>query len=54
MELKFELLPIPVSDVDRAKAFYLQCGFIEDVDVRIADGVRFIQLTPLDPLARSA
>lgn len=46
MEMKLELVPLPVSDVDRAKAFYLQSGFIEDVDVQIADGVRFIQLTP--------
>ena len=46
MDMKLELVPLPVSDVDRAKAFYLQSGFLEDVDVQIADGVRFIQLTP--------
>jgi predicted enzyme related to lactoylglutathione lyase len=46
MEMKLELVPMPVSDVDRAKEFYLQSGFIEDVDVQIAEGVRFIQLTP--------
>lgn len=45
--MKLELLPIPVADVDRAKAFYLhQVGFVEDVDVRPADGVRVVQLTP--------
>lgn len=46
MDMKLELLPLPVSDVDRAKAFYVQCGFVEDVDIQIADGVRFVQLTP--------
>ncbi|MCU1669769.1 MAG: glyoxalase [Blastococcus sp.] len=45
--MKLELVPIPVSDVDRAKSFYTeQLGFIEDVDVRPADGVRVVQLTP--------
>ena len=47
MDMKLELVPIPVTDVDRAKAFYIaQLGFAEDVDVRPADGVRFVQLTP--------
>jgi predicted enzyme related to lactoylglutathione lyase len=47
MDMKLELVPIPVSDVDRAKSFYTeQLGFIEDVDVRPADGVRVVQLTP--------
>lgn len=45
--MKLELLPIPVTDVDRAKAFYTDnVGFNEDVDVRPADGVRIVQLTP--------
>jgi predicted enzyme related to lactoylglutathione lyase len=44
--MKLELVPIPVSDVDRAKAFYEQLGFLVDVDVRPADGVRVVQLTP--------
>jgi predicted enzyme related to lactoylglutathione lyase len=45
--MKLELVPIPVSDVDRAKSFYTeQLGFIEDVDVRPAEGVRVVQLTP--------
>ena len=46
MDMKLELVPIPVSDVDRAKAFYEQLGFDVDVDVRPADGVRVVQLTP--------
>lgn len=47
MQMKLELVPIPVSDVDRAKAFYRDClGFDEDVDVRPAEGVRVVQLTP--------
>ena len=47
MDMKLELVPIPVSDVDRAKAFYAeQLGFVVDVDVRPADGVRIVQVTP--------
>ena len=47
MEMKFELVPIPVADVDRAKTFYTeQLGFVADVDVQPADGVRVVQLTP--------
>jgi predicted enzyme related to lactoylglutathione lyase len=46
MEMKLELVPVPVTDVDRAKAFYQKVGFVEDVDVRPADGVRVVQLTP--------
>ena len=42
-----ELVPVPVSDVDRAKAFYSdRLGFHVDVDVRPAGGVRVVQLTP--------
>ena len=42
-----ELVPVPVSDIDRAKAFYSErLGFQLDVDVRPADGVRVVQLTP--------
>ena len=45
--MKLELVPLPVADVDRAKAFYLDVlGFVEDVDVRPAPGVRVVQLTP--------
>jgi predicted enzyme related to lactoylglutathione lyase len=47
MEMKLELVPVPVADVDRAKAFYADTlGFVLDVDVRPADGVRVVQLTP--------
>lgn len=47
VRMKLELVPIPVSDVDRAKAFYVErLGFVEDVDVRPAEGVRVVQLTP--------
>jgi predicted enzyme related to lactoylglutathione lyase len=45
--MKLELVPIPVSDVDRAKAFYAdELGFVVDVDVRPADGIRVVQVTP--------
>ena len=47
MDMKLELVPLPVSDVDRAKAFYAErLGFVVDVDVRPAEGVRVVQLTP--------
>ena len=47
MDMKFELVPVPVTDVDKAKAFYAdQVGFHLDVDVRPAEGVRVVQLTP--------
>jgi predicted enzyme related to lactoylglutathione lyase len=45
--MKLELVPIPVADVDRAKAFYAdRLGFVVDVDVRPTDGVRVVQVTP--------
>ncbi len=47
MEMKLELIPIPVGDVDRAKAFYVEkVGFSVDVDVRPVGGVRVVQMTP--------
>ena len=47
MNMKLELVPIPVTDVDRAKAFYVdRLGFVADVDVAPAEGVRVVQLTP--------
>jgi len=47
MDLKLELITIPVSDVDRAKAFYIdQVGFNADYDHRVSDTLRFVQLTP--------
>jgi len=46
MDMKLELVNVPVSDVDRAKAFYEQVGFHADHDQRVSDEVRFVQLTP--------
>jgi catechol 2,3-dioxygenase-like lactoylglutathione lyase family enzyme len=47
MDWKLELVAIPVSDVDRAKAFYTeQAGFHADHDHRVSDEIRFVQLTP--------
>lgn len=47
MEWKLELVAIPVSDVDRAKAFYAEkVGFNVDHDHSVSDEVRFVQLTP--------
>ena len=47
MEMKLELVFVPVSDVDRAKAFYTeQIGFNADHDHRVQPGLRFVQLTP--------
>ena len=45
--LKLELVAVPVSDVDRAKAFYVdQVGFVADVDQTVSEDIRFVQLTP--------
>lgn len=45
--MKLELVPVPVSDVDRAKKFYVeQAGFNADGDFTIGEGIRFVQLTP--------
>jgi predicted enzyme related to lactoylglutathione lyase len=47
MDWKLELVAVPVSDVDRAKAFYTeQVGFNADHDHRVSDEMRFVQLTP--------
>lgn len=47
MDFKLELVIVPVSDVDRAKAFYVdQAGFNADHDFTVSDEVRFVQLTP--------
>ncbi len=47
MKMKLELVPVPVTDVDRAKSFYVeQVGFQVDLDVRPHDAVRIVQLTP--------
>jgi catechol 2,3-dioxygenase-like lactoylglutathione lyase family enzyme len=47
MDWKLELVAVPVSDVDRAKAFYTgQAGFVADHDHTVSDDIRFVQLTP--------
>jgi catechol 2,3-dioxygenase-like lactoylglutathione lyase family enzyme len=47
MDWKIELVAIPVTDVDRAKAFYVeQVGFHADHDYQVNDELRFVQLTP--------
>src|SRR5258705_3841393 len=47
MDWKLELVQVPVTDVDRAKAFYTeQAGFNADHDHRVTDELRFVQLTP--------
>jgi predicted enzyme related to lactoylglutathione lyase len=47
MDWKIELVAIPVSDVDRAKSFYVdQVGFTADHDHQVNDALRFVQLTP--------
>ena len=43
---KIELIPVPVTDVDRAKEFYQRIGFAADHDHRVNEGLRFVQLTP--------
>src|SRR2546428_5663422 len=45
-DMKLELVPVPVSDVDRAKAFYEKAGFILGVDTRPTDNMRVVQFTP--------
>ena len=46
MDWKLELVAMPVTDVDRAKAFYEKVGFNADHDHRVSDEMRFVQLTP--------
>jgi catechol 2,3-dioxygenase-like lactoylglutathione lyase family enzyme len=47
MDWKLELVILPVSDVDKAKAFYVdQVGFVADHDVTVSEEIRFVQLTP--------
>ena len=45
-EMRLELFAVPVSDVDRAKDFYVQAGFNADHDHVVSDEIRFVQLTP--------
>lgn len=47
MDIRIELILVPVTDVDRAKSFYAdQVGFVVDHDVRVSETLRFVQLTP--------
>jgi len=47
MDFRLELVQVPVSDVDRAKAFYTEmAGFNADHDFTVTEGLRFVQLTP--------
>jgi len=47
MDMKLELVPVPVTDVDRAKSFYVDdVGFVADHDHQFSDEIRFVQLTP--------
>jgi catechol 2,3-dioxygenase-like lactoylglutathione lyase family enzyme len=46
-EMRLELIQVPVSDIDRAKAFYVEkVGFQPDHDHQVTDELRFVQLTP--------
>jgi catechol 2,3-dioxygenase-like lactoylglutathione lyase family enzyme len=46
MDLKLELVAVPVSDVDAAIAFYTGIGFVLDHDITVCEEMRFVQLTP--------
>jgi catechol 2,3-dioxygenase-like lactoylglutathione lyase family enzyme len=46
MDMKLELVAVPVTDVDRARDFYVQVGFVLDHDHTVSDEIRFVQLTP--------
>jgi predicted enzyme related to lactoylglutathione lyase len=46
MDWRLELVQVPVSDVDRAKAFYEQAGFLAEHDFQVNGEMRFVQLTP--------
>lgn len=46
MDMKLELIVLPVTDVDRAKSFYRAAGFREDVDYAAGDDFRVVQFTP--------
>lgn len=46
MDMKLELVAVPVTDVDRAKDFYVRAGFVADHDHTVSEDVRFVQLTP--------
>jgi catechol 2,3-dioxygenase-like lactoylglutathione lyase family enzyme len=44
--MRLELVTVPVTDVDRAKEFYVRAGFVADHDHLVGDDLRFVQLTP--------
>ena len=46
MDMKLELVAVPVTDVDRARDFYVQAGFVLDQDQTVSEDIRFVQLTP--------
>jgi catechol 2,3-dioxygenase-like lactoylglutathione lyase family enzyme len=46
IDMKLEVVTVPVSDVDRAKAFYLSLGWRLDVDLVVSDDIRLVQMTP--------
>ncbi|KJF20507.1 glyoxalase [Rhodococcus sp. AD45-ID] len=46
MDIKLELVAIPVTDIDRAKDFYVRLGFNADHDHTVNENLRFVQLTP--------
>ncbi len=46
MDMRLELVPVPVSNVDKAKEFYVSIGFVADHDQRVNENLRFVQLTP--------
>jgi predicted enzyme related to lactoylglutathione lyase len=54
MRMRLELIPLPVSDLDRSIAFYAdKLGFKKDFDVQPSEGVRIVQLTPEGSVVRS-
>ena len=46
MDMKLELVMVPVTDIDRAKDFYVNAGFVCDHDQTVSEEIRFVQLTP--------
>jgi catechol 2,3-dioxygenase-like lactoylglutathione lyase family enzyme len=46
MEMRLEVVTVPVSDIDRAKEFYLTVGFNADHDHTVSEDLRFVQMTP--------
>jgi catechol 2,3-dioxygenase-like lactoylglutathione lyase family enzyme len=54
IDVRFEVVVIPVADVDRSKQFYAKMGWRLDADFRFDNGFRIVQFTPLAPGARSS